>query len=422
MRLRQHLVVCLALLAAACGVDSTDPEQSASRTVLDQVRVDQNNPQLAMLGERIFLDKNLSIGKNQSCSSCHDPAFGFSSPDGNVNAHGAVMEGSIAGRFAIRRPPSAAYAMAPVFFYDAVDDAFVGGNFWDGRATGGVLGIPSADQALLPFVGPSEQGLPDAACVVHRISIGAYAARYRQVWGNQIATIAFPANTDALCSSEGNTIPLSPADRQKAEQEYQHVALSIASYESSSRVSPFRSRFDAFRHGQGTMTQQEKDGFVLFKGKAGCAACHPSAGNKPFFTDFTYDNIGVPANPENPALLAYGFVDRGLGVTLGDPGLDGAQKVATLRNLTRGTPGVVKSYMHNGVFKSLEQVVHFYNTRDVLPQCAAGIGPNDPDFGVTCWPPPEVLENVNQEELGNLGLTATEEAAVVAFLKTLDDM
>jgi cytochrome c peroxidase len=108
-------------------------------------------------------------------------------------------------------------------------------------------------------------------------------------------------------------------------------------------------------------------------------------------------------------------------LTLGDPTLDGPQKVPTLRNLDRRLPGIVKSFMHNGVFKSLEQVVHFYNTRDVPPTCAAPVLPTDPSFGVTCWPAPEVAENVNQEELGDLGLTPQEEAAVVAFLRTLSD-
>ena len=45
----------------------------------------------------------------------------------------------------------------------------------------------------------------------------------------------------------------------------------------------------------------------------------------------------------------------------------------------------------------------------------------DPGFGKTGWPPPEVPENVNRNELGNLGLTSEEEAAIVAFLKTLTD-
>ncbi len=77
----------------------------------------------------------------------------------------------------------------------------------------------------------------------------------------------------------------------------------------------------------------------------------------------------------------------------------------TLRNVDqRPYDGFVKVYGHNGVFKSLEEIVHFYNTRDV-----------------EAWPAPEVSENVNTDELGNLGLTAAEEAAIVAFMKTLSD-
>jgi len=78
----------------------------------------------------------------------------------------------------------------------------------------------------------------------------------------------------------------------------------------------------------------------------------------------------------------------------------------------------VKAYSHNGYFKSLEQIVHFYNTRDVLARCESI---NKPKPGVNCWPAPEVPENVNKTELGNLGLTRGEEAAIVAFLKTLSD-
>jgi cytochrome c peroxidase len=83
----------------------------------------------------------------------------------------------------------------------------------------------------------------------------------------------------------------------------------------------------------------------------------------------------------------------------------GKQKVPTLRNVAKAPwLGFVKAYTHNGYFKNLEDIVHFYNTRDVEP-----------------WPPPEVPFNVNTDELGNLGLTPAEEAAVVAFLKTLTD-
>jgi cytochrome c peroxidase len=78
----------------------------------------------------------------------------------------------------------------------------------------------------------------------------------------------------------------------------------------------------------------------------------------------------------------------------------------------------VKAYTHNGFFKSLEQVVHFYNTRDVLKTCPKNF---KGEIGVWCWPAPEVGDNVNRTELGNFGLSPREEAAIVAFLKTLSD-
>ena len=420
MKIGIRLLLLGTIVLAACGEDSNDPVGTGQNSGPSTFSAQATSLRMAQVGQRIFLDKNLSINRNQSCASCHDPDFGFTSPNVLVNQHGSVMEGSIPGRFAIRKPPSAAYAMAPVLFFDG--EAWVGGNFWDGRAKGDVLGNPLADQALHPFVGPQEQALPDLACVVHRVSVSNYVRQYKDVFGRQISTINFPANTDALCSVEGNSVPLDPTDRAKAIAEYNNVALSIAAFEVSPRVSPFNSRFDNWTHGRGTLTPLERRGFQLFNGKAQCSACHPSDGDRPMFTDFTYDNIGVPANLENPELVSHGFVDRGLGITLADAGLDGAQKVPTLRNLDRRpNQGAVKSYMHNGVFKNLQQVVHFYNTRDVLPTCSGPTLPTDPAFGVTCWPAPEVAENVNVDELGNLGLTPQEEAAVVAYLRTLTD-
>jgi cytochrome c peroxidase len=83
----------------------------------------------------------------------------------------------------------------------------------------------------------------------------------------------------------------------------------------------------------------------------------------------------------------------------------------------RPNPAFVKAYMHNGYFKNLRDVVHFYNTRDVLPRCAAG----DPGEKVTCWPAPEDATNLNKRQLGNLKLTDQEEDALVQFMKTLTD-
>jgi cytochrome c peroxidase len=93
--------------------------------------------------------------------------------------------------------------------------------------------------------------------------------------------------------------------------------------------------------------------------------------------------------------------------------------VPTLRNVDlRPSPDSVKAFGHNGFFKSLEAIVHFYNTRDALPRCE---GLTDARPGSNCWPTAEVGENLNVDEMGRLGLTVEEERAIVAFMRTLSD-
>ncbi len=142
------------------------------------------------LGKSIFFDDNLSINRNQSCATCHAPEVGFSGPDSDINAGGSVYEGSILGRFGNRRPPTAAYATLSPIFYQDKKGLFVGGNFWDGRATGWVLGNPAADQALGPFLNEVEQALPDSACVVYRVCTAAYPVTFEEVWGVGACAIA----------------------------------------------------------------------------------------------------------------------------------------------------------------------------------------------------------------------------------------
>jgi cytochrome c peroxidase len=166
------------------------------------------------------------------------------------------------------------------------------------------------------------------------------------------------------------------------------------------------------------LTVQEESGRALFMGTAKCVNCHMP----PNFTDFTYDNLGVPRNPLNPFYnetewnpAGAAWVDPGLGGFLKTAGYPeavytaelGKHKVPTLRNVDlRPTKHFIKAYSHNGYFKSLEEIVHFYNTRD-----ASGAG----------WPLPEVADNINTAEMGNLGLTYGEELDIVAFLTTLSD-
>ncbi len=369
---------------------------------------DELNP-LEQLGKFLFFDK-ISSPDSMSCAACHAPETGFTGPIPGVNKRGAVYHGAVPQRFGNRKPPSSAYAtLSPVFHYDEEEELFVGGNFWDGRATGEVLGNPAADQALGPFLNPVEQNNPSMQAVLEQIANSQYSGLWEVVWGE-------PIRYDTPEDISAN---------------YARVGLSIGAYEDSPEVNPFTSKYDYYLRGEAELTEKEAWGLELFNGKAMCSACHPSEPGPdeepPLFTDFTFDNVGVPKNPENPFYdMDTVYLDDGTpinpdGTNWIDPGLGGflatrpewadmaaenygKHKVPTLRNVAKGQGDESKAYTHNGVFKSLSAVVHFYNTRDIV-----------------VWPPPEVPENVNTEELGDLGLTKQEERAIVAFLETLSD-
>ena len=393
---------------------------------------------IEQLGKSIFIDKNLSIEKNQSCASCHDPEVGWTGPDDEINAHGAVYEGSIPDRFGNRKPPSAAYAtQSPILDYKMMrgEALFTGGNFWDGRATGEKLGNPAADQAQGPFLNSAEQAFNDSACVVYRVCEANYLVSFETVWGNGACNIDWPKDIEEVCASEDGVVDLNEGHRNKSDTAYDNIALSIAAYEASPEVNAFTSKWDYSRIDMATLSKKERKGFALFQGKGKCAGCHITRGEKPLLTDYTFDNLGIPQNPENPAGTSDDFVDFGLGGFLATrddySGFasvnNGKQKVPTLRNVDlRPSEDFVKAYGHNGYFKSLKGIVKFYNTRDTLPKCEELETPimkatEAQALDNNCWPAPEVPDNVNMDELGNLGLTDEEEDAIVAFMTTLSD-
>ncbi len=354
------------------------------------------------LGKLLFFDDNLSTPPGQACAVCHAPETGFTGPDSEINAAGTVYPGAVHTRFGNRKPPNSSYGgESPVLYYDETDEVWVGGMFWDGRATGWTLGDPLAEQAQGPFLNPLEQNNPNPKHVCLKVRASAYSDLFEDVWG--------PGSLDCVRNVAGT---------------YEKIARSIAEYEKSPEANPFSSKYDAYLAGQVLLTDQEMWGLELFEGDAMCSACHISEpgpdGEPPLFTDFTFDNLGIPKNPANPFYSmprkwnpdGANWVDYGLGGFLRKAGYSyetelGKHKVPTLRNVDlRPYPEFVKAYGHNGYFKSLEEITHFYNTRDV------------PSAG---WPAPEVPMNVNDDELGNLGLSAEEEAAIVAFMKTLSD-
>jgi cytochrome c peroxidase len=437
MRPRLFLLLPLALLGiAGRSQDPTVPQDGprfpqTSATGLTDAEA---------LGKAIFFDKSLSLNSNQSCATCHDPDFGFTGPLADINLRGSVYMGSVGNAFGDRRPPSAAYAtQAPVLYFDDTDEAWVGGNFWDGRATGDQTGIPAGDQAIGPFLNPVEQALPDKICVLYLIAEGSYADLWADVHpAIDLRTLEYPEGLDEACRGKG-AIPDYSGKAIAVDAAYLDVGRSLAAYEASPEVNAFSSKFDIVGspgENPDAYTAEEILGWEVFNDpdRGNCAACHPSEpgpfSDHALFTDYTYDNLGIPANPLNPKLEEDPtFVDLGIGKVLDpeDPSLYGAVKVPTLRNVAKGPGNAPKSFGHNGVFKSLEQIVHFYNTRDVLRACEPGevlptpAGLAKMGFDPECWPAPEYPENVNEEELGALGLSPEQERAIVAFMKTLSD-
>jgi cytochrome c peroxidase len=459
---------------------------TASRGMLDPFH------QIETLGKLEIYDPNLSVNNNLACSYCHDPMAGFANGSSVLSVYtGGSNPGSVPitvpgaypdNRIAKRNPQSYNYSpYFPPLQFNTTQGDFYGGNFWDARATGYRLHNPAAEQAQDPPLDTQEMANPDFACVVFKLSQSVYASFFEQVWGTGSLTgISFPSNTGDLCKTPAGavtppapTIPLSARDRTRAQQAYDEFGQAIAAYEIGSEVSSFTSKFDAFLAGSAKLTAAETAGYNLFRGKANCNACHldgrantQASGETdngmatnvaPLFTDFTYNNIGLPMNlalpwysenhPDqfgftaNP--LGVGFIDFGVGLFLDgyygspppnfnwialNPFFVGKFQTSTLRNVGQVPPPTppntipfVKAFMHNGYLLSLKEVVHFYNTRDKFAfNVQSGHCPKGTVEKVTCWPTPEEQDNKNMT-IGNLGLTNAEENQLVAFLETLTD-
>jgi cytochrome c peroxidase len=420
------------------------------------------------LGKNIFFDATLSNPPGKSCATCHGPTTGFTSVSSVLNKDGGPIPGVVPHRVERRKPQSIPYATFSPYgpYYCDDPQVWLGGTFWDGHAP------DTAAQARMPFLDPNEMANipvgpypPHAGgygpLVVEKLERRPYASLFLDVYG--------PAVFDSSVA-----------------EIYAMATAAIAAYEASAEINPFSAKYDASSHGTPAMSKYkfsraEQNGMTLFFGKAQCSACHSAAtldvvlnvtGGKDTFTMYCYANIGVPKNPDNPFYkntncsanpegcnpAGARFVDYGLGANPnpspggarfnnGTPGdiaqFRGLFKAPSVRNVAkRPTATFVKDYMHNGVFKSLEEVVHFYNKRNIAVNHLGHEVPFDlrvgPPTGYTrLLPPPEVLDNVqnvsgappddagqdvsNNGQVGNLGLSANEQSDLIAFLKTLTD-
>jgi cytochrome c peroxidase len=410
----------------------------------------------------LFFDTTLSNPPGMSCATCHAPQAGWAFPKSNINLTLGPVPGIVPGRFGNRKPPTISYAAylpkgPPTFNANA--QVYVGGLFFDGRANDLI------SQASFPLQNPNEMndivhnvGSPDL--VVQKVASGPSAALFKQVYGPAVFT-------------------------QPSSQVFLQITSAIATFEATPEVSPFSSQYDAYLSGKATLNPAAMIGLQLFTGtttgrpggqpftrSANCVICHSIPGSTSagpdLFTGSAFVNTGVPKNPNNPFYnqtnatadplgfnpLGAAFIDYGLGANLyvamglpaGNAGtasngrgdylaINGTFKTPTLRNVDkRPGGGFVKDYGHNGVFKSLKQVVHFYNARNLTtapgevidftkPHPYAGLK-GKPLFPAPEYPNPTTLQNPTGAPdglVGNLGLTDEEENDIVAFLQTLSD-
>jgi len=380
-------IAALGIALAGCGGGDGSTSTSSSSEL----------SAAAALGQQIFSDESLSAGGKQSCASCHDPDHAH----GPANNLAVQLGGANLDVPGFRAAPSLRYLKTtPAFFFDA-EGTPTGGFDLDGRVD------TLQAQARRPFLAPHEMANADIPAVISKLANASYAVEFRRVFGDTIFS-----------------------DPQAA---FDRVVFALQRFQlEDASFAPFSSKYDAFLAGNAKLGDAELRGLALFNSasKGNCAACHPSAraadGSPPLFTDFTYDNLGVPRNIEIAATADANYFDLGLcgpdrTDLSGRTDLCGAFKVPTLRNVaTRPV------FFHNGRFKSLKEALQFYATRDTNPERWYPLVNGTPDKFNDL--PAAYRANVNTSEApynrkpGEApALTDAEIDDLIAFLTTLSD-
>jgi cytochrome c peroxidase len=378
-----------AALLAACGGGGGSGDTATGSAPLSAQ---------AALGEKIFKDASLSASGRQSCASCHASDVGHA-PDNALAAQFGGADLTLQGG---RLAPGIRYLADNTAFHFDGEGTPTGGFFWDGRSP------TLAAQAGEPFLNPLEMAMPSKAAVIAKLAQAAYAVDFKKLFGDDILT--------------------------RPDDAYERLKLALQAYQKEDAdFRPFSSKYDEFLRGKAALSTQELRGLALFNNplKGNCIGCHPSAkgsdGSHPLFTDFTYDNLGLPRNLElqanaDPAFFDLGLCARAGGDLAARTDLCGAFKVPSLRNVA-----LRKALFHNGVFKNLKDAVTFYVQRDTNPE---KFYPHKADGSIDKFNdlPAAYKANVNATEvpynrlLGDApALNDAEIDDLVAFLATLTD-
>jgi cytochrome c peroxidase len=302
----------------------------------------------ARVGRRLFFDPSLSASGKMSCATCHDPNHAYApSNDRAVQLGGPTL--SLAGTRAV---PSLRYLEFTPAYADLLDNPDGistpgpgGGLTRDGRAA------TLAAQARIPLLAPNEMANASPAAVVRAIRASDYASLFEQAFGRTIWQDPAAAFKKAL------------------------GALQAFQLEDDS-FHPYSSRYDLYASNKigGKLTPQELRGFQIYNdpNKGNCFACHFNGagigGSVRLFTDFTYAAIGVPRNDEIPANRDPRYFDLGICGRPDHPLPTNAQYCGMFRTPTLRNVATRHAFFHNGRFKTLRDVIRFYNTRDTNPE------------------------------------------------------
>ncbi len=358
---------------------------------------------VALLGRSIFFDAALSGDGRRSCATCHQPQNAYAPADtaalSRIAPRGAesIVRAVPSLRYVYRTPP---FSVGPdLSDVDeppariAAADTFTarGGLFWDGRAN------TLQDQAMGPLLNPEEMANRGVASVAAKLRHASYAARFAALFGN------------AIFSEPGRLVD--------------EAMFAVGRFEiEDPSFHPYDSKYDLYLEGRATLTPQEWRGLQVFDDpkRGNCAACHrnqPSAdGTPPAFADYEYVAIAVPhagGAPPGTDLGACGPLRTDLRA---QPRFCGAFRTPSLRNTATRL-----AYFHNGVYRTLEQVLAFYNFRDTRPDSVYARGKFD-DLPPAYWGNVDTTDAPFNRKKGEMpAMTADEMRDVIAYLRTLND-
>ncbi len=336
---------------------------------------------VAQLGRALFFDPALSASGKESCASCHSPAHAYGPPNAlDVQPGGVAMT-----QQGYRPPPSLMYLYRQPNFSigpDASenDDAASvaqqaasaagvvkaqkvaggaaapqlvpqGGLFWDGRAD------TLQQQAFGPLLNPVEMANPSVGAVAQKLARSPHRAQFTTLFGQRVFDSARLTVAEAM--------------------------FAIARYQvEDASFHPYDSKYDRWLEGRARLTQAELRGLRLFNdpAKANCAGCHLSKPGKdglpPMFTDFQYEALGAPRNRRLAQNRDPAFHDLGLCGPFRQDLRNQAQYCGMFLTPTLRNAATRRVFFHNGVFHSLDQVMAFYNERNLAPEKFYPRGPD----------------------------------------------